>query len=78
MNKNLSSAQVLARMHKGDLMFPIGFASDKGVFDDGSRVSHAVVYRLLKNGKIQRPEGTSIHSPFTLTQQQHENRPAKS
>jgi len=53
-------------MRAGDKLLPLGFASDKGMFEDGARVSRRVIRNLVKAGKLNRPTGTSVHNPFTL------------
>lgn len=66
--KTLTAAQVLSRMRKGDSLLPQGISSTRAMFADGSKVSHLVIRRLIKSGRINRPAGMSIHSAFTLGQ----------
>lgn len=64
--ETLNARQVLAKMQKGERLYGLGFTQSRGVFEDGSKVSHAVMLNLLRAGKISRPEGMSISSPYTI------------
>jgi hypothetical protein len=68
--KSLTSAQVIARMRKGDILNTYGWGQNRGIFEDGTMVSHVVIRNLIKGGKINRPVHCSIHSPFTLRREE--------
>jgi hypothetical protein len=57
----MSANEVLKRIKSGGILCP-----RKGAFENGDRVSHLVISRLLKEGKIERAEGMSDR-PFVLT-----------
>lgn len=65
--KNITGAEVVRRMKAGDLPHFGGGYNDTAYFDDGTRVPHAVMFRLYKSGKVERPEGTSVKNRWTLT-----------
>lgn len=68
--RTLSGKEVLARMRRGDL--PGSSGGSKAVFDDGSWVSGPVMHKLVKAGLVDRPQGGSMSSPFTLAEKASE------
>lgn len=63
----LTMTQVVARMKRGELPVSMGGYSDACVFDDGGRVKHQTMNQLIKRGVVDRPVGTCVMNPFTLT-----------
>ncbi len=68
MEKPLTSAQVLKRMRRGDCPTLRGGYSDASGFDDGAIVRSQTMLKLFLKRLIDRPEGTSIHSRWTLAE----------
>lgn len=64
--RTLTAVQVLKRMAAGDCPHSGGGYSDVAYFDDGSRVASSVMYRLVKQGKVARPVGTSVENRWTV------------
>ena len=65
----LTRREVLARMRRGDLPTRGGGYTSALFFDDGARTTGQVGYRLVKDGLIEPPTGTSVYSVYTLTEQ---------
>lgn len=65
-NKYLSRADVLRRMRRGDLPTQGGGYTSALFFDDGARTTGRIGHRLLREGLIERPEHSSVHSRYTL------------
>jgi hypothetical protein len=55
-------------MRRGDVLYTHGWGNSKGIFEDGTKVSHQVIRILRKSGKINYPAHMSIHSPYTLAE----------
>lgn len=54
--KTVNAREAIARMKRGDLPHYSGSYSNALFFDDGSKIPHAVATRLIKQGKIVRPQ----------------------
>jgi len=69
MAKFLSAREALSRMKRGDLPTAGGGYTSALHFDDGRRTSGPVGHRLVKSGKVNPPEHSSVNSPYTLAQE---------
>lgn len=71
--RTATAKQVLARMEQGDL--PTRGGNWYCFFSDGTRVDPRTMEKLVRQGKVNMPEHTSVYSPFTLVSQEQEEQP---
>lgn len=64
--KNLTAREVMDRLLAGEALYPRGGNTQRAAFDDGALVAHDTIRALVGQGKIDRPEHASVHSPYTL------------